>query len=164
MENFVKATFDDAAELAGLAEIIWREHYTPIIGKDQVEYMLENFQSREVIGSQINEGEQSYYLIKLKSETIGYFSIKPQNNMLFLSKVYILKPHRNKGIGKTVFHFITNEARTVGLNGIYLTVNKNNKNSIKAYENMGLKKESSAITDIGNGYVMDDYIMSFKFE
>ncbi|NCB47474.1 GNAT family N-acetyltransferase, partial [bacterium] len=41
MENFVKATFDDAAELAGLAETIWREHYTPIIGAEQVEYMLE---------------------------------------------------------------------------------------------------------------------------
>jgi hypothetical protein len=30
-----------AAAIAALAEKIWREHFTPIIGEDQVAFMLE---------------------------------------------------------------------------------------------------------------------------
>ncbi len=30
-----------------LANEIWTEHYTPIIGKDQVKYMLDKFQSKD---------------------------------------------------------------------------------------------------------------------
>jgi RimJ/RimL family protein N-acetyltransferase len=45
------------------------------------------------------------------------------------------------------------------LNKIALTVNKNNVNSIKAYEKMGFKNVGSVVQDIGSGYVMDDYKM-----
>ena len=44
-----------------VAEEIWRDHYTPIIGKKQVEYMLEKFLSPEALVEQINSGYQ-YYL------------------------------------------------------------------------------------------------------
>ena len=33
---------EKAAELAELAREIWTEHYTPLIGADQVNYMLTN--------------------------------------------------------------------------------------------------------------------------
>ena len=36
-------------QCALLAEAIWREYYTPIIGEAQVAYMLEHFQSAEAI-------------------------------------------------------------------------------------------------------------------
>ena len=32
-------------EISNLASVIWHEHFTPIIGIQQVEYMLEKFQS-----------------------------------------------------------------------------------------------------------------------
>ncbi len=38
-----------------LAYSIWREHYTPIIGRHQVEYMLEKFQSKEALLNQIEK-------------------------------------------------------------------------------------------------------------
>jgi diamine N-acetyltransferase len=41
--------------VASLAKEIWTEHYTPIIGKDQVEYMLGRFQSKKAISSQIKD-------------------------------------------------------------------------------------------------------------
>lgn len=34
-------TDDQLRQIADLAEIIWNEHFTPIIGKKQVDYMIE---------------------------------------------------------------------------------------------------------------------------
>lgn len=42
---------------------------------------------------------------------------------------------------------------------IQLTVNKHNINSINAYKKWGFKTIDSVVTDIGSGFVMDDYIM-----
>ena len=42
---------------------------------------------------------------------------------------------------------------------IRLTVNKYNKNSIAAYRKWGFKIIDSVVTDIGSGFVMDDFIM-----
>jgi hypothetical protein len=36
--------------------------------------------------------------------------------------------------------------------------------SIKCYERLGYSKVEDIVVDIGNGYVMDDFIMSKKVE
>jgi len=41
--------------IAGLASHIWIEHYTPILGPQQVAYMLEKFQSALAIREQIKK-------------------------------------------------------------------------------------------------------------
>ena len=53
-------TREDAASIAGLARTIWTEHYTPIIGSSQVEYMLENIQSAEKIAEAMESGSEYY--------------------------------------------------------------------------------------------------------
>jgi RimJ/RimL family protein N-acetyltransferase len=50
-------------------------------------------------------------------------------------------------------------SRERGIPKIRLTVNKYNSNSIKAYDNMGFVSVDSIVQDIGNGYVMDDYVL-----
>ena len=141
-----------------LGDTIWREHYTSIIGIDQVEYMLNKFQTSEIIESQISDGYE-YYLILNKKNPVGYISIKKDNDALFLSKLYVLKNLRGLGLGKMSMDFIENQAKTKGCNKIRLTVNKYNTNSIKVYEKIGFLKTVAIVMDIGNGYVMDDYTM-----
>ena len=60
-------TKEQIAGVEALAFEIWHEHYIPIIGVKQVEYMLKKFQSQEAISEQIEEG-CSYYLIKAGDE------------------------------------------------------------------------------------------------
>ncbi len=48
--------------VARLACEIWNQHFIPIIGKAQVDYMLEKFQSKRAISEQIENG-YSYYLL-----------------------------------------------------------------------------------------------------
>ena len=46
-----------------------------------------------------------------------------------------------------------------GVSTVKLHVNKYNTNSILAYQKMGFVNVESVVTDIGKGFIMDDYLM-----
>ena len=150
----------DVEEVARVANIVWSEHYTPIIGAGQVEYMIDKFQSPTAIAQQIKDDKYEYFLLKENEQSIGYIGLQVQENQLFLSKIYIQKEHRGNGFGRISFNYIEEYAHKHNCTEIYLTVNKNNHSSIAVYEKSGFQKTNEAVADIGNGYVMDDYIMS----
>ena len=158
--SFIEVTDNDLIEkVATLAREIWTEHYEPIIGKHQVEYMLSTFQSGNEIRRQITEGKIHYFLIQKDKDYTGYLAVEPQKDTFFLSKIYIQSSCRGLGLGRESLEFVTLLAKLHKLPRITLTVNKNNTSSIKAYEKCGFKIISSVVKDIGNGFVMDDYIM-----
>ena len=150
---------DDFKEIEKLGSVIWIEHYTPIIGAEQVKYMLHKFQSVAAIENQILEGFE-YYTLYIKEHAVGYMSFVKKKDSLFLSKFYISKKERGKGIGKFALEFVVEKARVLEVSKIGLTVNKYNYNAIKTYEKMGFETIDSIITTIGNGFVMDDFVMS----
>jgi ribosomal protein S18 acetylase RimI-like enzyme len=153
--------------VALLAEEIWTEHFTAIIGKGQGDYMLAKFQSEEAISRQIENEGFLYYLLKDDGgEYVGYAGIVPDENgrELFLSKLYIKRDKRRQGYAKKAMRFIEDYARQNGLAKIILTVNKNNAIAIEAYRRMGFESTGSIVTDIGGGFVMDDYRMEKRIE
>ncbi|VAW33964.1 Acetyltransferase, GNAT family [hydrothermal vent metagenome] len=154
----IKAASTEAnyTTIATLATTIWQQHYTPIIGEAQVQYMLDKYQSVTAIKQQSANGVK-YFIIIYQDMAVGYLAYIKQNSSLFLSKLYILKPARNKGFGKQAIAFIQSSAIAMGLNKISLTVNKYNAATIRAYEKMGFDNIGEIITDVGNGFVMDDY-------
>ncbi|MBN1382140.1 MAG: GNAT family N-acetyltransferase [Deltaproteobacteria bacterium] len=144
--------------IESLAREIWTEHYTPIIGRAQVDYMLDKIQSRDAITRQIAEGYR-YFLIRENGHDIGYIGIQPRGDELFLSKIYVRAEERGRGFGWEGFTFIEDIAKKEGFAAITLTVNKNNTNSIRTYETWGFEKLFALVQDIGGGFVMDDYKM-----
>jgi O-acetyl-ADP-ribose deacetylase (regulator of RNase III)/RimJ/RimL family protein N-acetyltransferase len=152
---------DEIRIVTRLAHEIWNEHYVPIIGQDQVSYMVEKFQSAEAITSQIKEDDFEYYIINHSFEPCGYIGIKLSGDELLLSKFYIVNSKRGKGIGRKGIEFILIRAKELGARNISLTVNKENTNSIKAYEQMGFMNLGPIVTDIGDGFIMDDYMMKY---
>jgi GNAT superfamily N-acetyltransferase len=146
------------SRVSELASIIWIEHYTPIIGKDQVNYMLEQFQSEAAITRQIADNT-TYFLIEEGPDLAGYLAIRKRKRELFLSKIYLLEKYRGQGLGRAAMGFIGEKAREFGCDRIVLTVNKNNVRSIEAYEKMGFENRGPLVTDIGGGFIMDDYLL-----
>lgn len=142
-----------------LADIIWREHYIPIVGKPQIDYMLDKFQSAKAISKQIEVEGLEYYVLSFNKTPVGYVGFKKEGEHLFLSKIYVLSAYRGKKIGKAAMEFIAKKSKAYQLKAIRLGVNINNTNSIEAYKKLGFKKIYAFVTDIGNGFVMDDYIM-----
>ena len=151
----------DIRQVEELAAQIWTQHYTPIIGIDQVQYMLKNFQSSEAIEKQISEG-MHYYLLYFQKEAVGYLAFKQDDEDLFLSKIYVLSRMRGKGIGSYAMRFLSSVGEEMGLRNLSLTVNKNNSDSISAYEKLGFVNLGAVETDIGDGFIMDDYLMKKK--
>lgn len=146
-------------EIEMLAIEIWQEHYTPIIGSAQVAYMLYKFQSFAAMDRQIKEEGYLYYAIYQNDNLVGYFAVQPRAESLFLSKLYVASNMRGLGIAKLAMSFIKDLATTKNLEQIELTVNKYNKDSIAAYNKMGFITVKEAVFDIGEGFVMDDYVM-----
>jgi RimJ/RimL family protein N-acetyltransferase len=154
---------DDVDYLADIADKVWHEFFPGIISDEQIDYMVDKFQSKKAIKAQLEEGYE-YYLMKLADIYIGYVGIHPEHNInrMFLSKIYILKPYRGKGYATQAFNFLEGLSVAYGLSNIYLTVNKNNESSIKVYEHRGFTKIDEQVTDIGGGFVMDDYVYEYK--
>ncbi|MBQ4078622.1 GNAT family N-acetyltransferase [bacterium] len=163
--NFINVkTSAEIEKLANLANEIWYEYWTVILSLSQIDYMVEKFQSKDAIASQIKNDKYIYNILEDNGNLIGYFGVCPKDDYLFLSKLYIKKDFRNLGSGKLAFNKIKQIALEYRKNKIQLTVNKNNTNTIKAYEKWGFKQIDSVVTDIGFGFVMDDYIMEYSLE
>ncbi|MDO7138444.1 GNAT family N-acetyltransferase [Algibacter lectus] len=155
-------TQEDFKLVETLASQIWHQHYPDIIGLEQVEYMLAKFNSAKAIEEQVRLGAQFYCLI-YNETPVGYMAIKPEGDFLFLSKLYVAETSRGKGVGRVALNFIDEEAKKQQLLGIRLKVNKYNTASIAAYEKLGFKNVKASVTDIGNGFVMDDFEMEKLF-
>lgn len=151
---------EQIALVAEIAAPIWHETYEPIIGRDAVLYMLDKFQSVPAIHRQRAEEGYVYYLILLNGRAVGFTGLVPhKEGKMFLSKLYVQPEYRGQGIPRAAFGFIAELCRKEGLREIYLTVNKRNTHAIEVYKHHGFYEIDAVVTDIGCGYVMDDYIL-----
>ncbi len=153
-------TDEELKSLAILASEIWHEYFPCIISNEQIDYMVEKFQSYEAIQEQLKSGYE-YYFITNGDDILGYMGVKEgkEDNKMFLSKFYLHKDNRGKGYASKAFRDLEKIVTQRDLKGIWLTVNKYNDNTVAAYEHMGFVKARTQVADIGNGYVMDDFIM-----
>ena len=146
---------------AELAAEIWREHFHGIISDEQIEYMLEKFQSFEAMTRQVSQEHYEYYGLFSGGEQLGYFAVADnQDGTLFLSKLYLKKQFRGRGLASEMFERIKGIGRERGLKSVWLTVNRHNDSSIAVYRHWGMKVIREQAADIGNGFVMDDYVFS----
>jgi ribosomal protein S18 acetylase RimI-like enzyme len=150
----------ETAVIAELAQLIWNEHYSSIISLQQIDYMLHNFQSATAINKQIADG-MLYFLISNHSQPVGYLALMAdaKNDKLHISKIYLDAENCGKGHGKQALDFIEQQCRKMRIQKLWLSVNKHNHIAINAYRRWGFQTTGSIVTDIGNGFVMDDYVM-----
>ena len=153
---------ENIKELAALASGIWHEYWVGLLSSEQIDYMVEKFQSEKAIKNQINNEKYEYYFIIYENKNVGYFGISYKKGYLFLSKLYIKRDFRHHGFGTEAFDKIKRIAVDAGYKKIILTVNKYNTNTINAYKKWGLKTIDAVVADIGNGFVRDDFIMEYS--
>lgn len=149
----------EVRELSRMADAIWHEHYDKMIGVDQVDYMVEKFQSPGAIVEQMESQGYEYYFLYDGTKRCGYVAAQETGDELFLSKIYVQKEFRGRKTAKNAVAFLEEKARQTGKKDVWLTVNRNNANSIAAYKAMGFVVREEKVADIGGGFVMDDYIM-----
>ena len=151
---------EDVERLSILATKILREHYDPIIGVAQNDYMLELFQSVDGIKRQMSEG-YIFYWIRYDGNDVGFFSYTFKEEKLYLSKLYIDKEYRGKKISREVLCFLSKKAKQNSMSKIFLNVNKHNDESINIYKHLGFKLLREECNPIGNNFFMDDYVLEY---
>ena len=142
------------------AQRVFKEYYNDLIGFDQAAYMADLFLSTEAIEKLMEQGA-IFKLVVEDDRILGFYECKKEDTRVFLSKLYVDRPYRGNGIGKIMFEDLLDYTRSNGLNKIYLTVNKYNTPSYNIYLHLGFKVIDAVENDIGNGYIMDDYIMEY---
>jgi ribosomal protein S18 acetylase RimI-like enzyme len=156
---FRQACREDIGEIQRLARRIWDEAYGELLSKEQTEYMLRMMYSERVIGEELLSGTV-WELIIADGTPGGYLSYGlSEDNSVKLFKIYIGKDLRGTGIAADSLSRVKEYAARNGRGYVFLTVNKNNKRAIRSYEKNGFGITASVVTDIGRGFVMDDYIM-----
>jgi ribosomal protein S18 acetylase RimI-like enzyme len=158
---FRQASREDITEIQALSHRIWDEAYGELLTKEQINYMLQMMYSGKVITEELLSGT-IWDLVIADGKSCGYLSYSiAEDNSVKLSKIYIEKDFRGRSIAADALDRVKQYAAQNGKDSVYLTVNKNNKAAIRAYEKNGFVITASVVTNIGQGFVMDDYIMKY---
>jgi GNAT superfamily N-acetyltransferase len=162
--TFHPATAGDIPVIQDLSSRIWREHYPGIITHAQIDYMLGKMYASEVILDEIRNKGYRYILVTERDRAVGYIAYRFDNatKAVSIGKLYLLTPLHGKGIGRQMLGYVKDAALQMGAKTLSLFVNKNNIKAIAAYERFGFVKTEAVVTDIGGGFVMDDYRLLFE--
>lgn len=163
MVEFKRATEIDIPVIRKLAEQSWNSAYSTILSADQIEYMLTQMYSEKEITVQIQNPNYHYYIILNEAVEAGFigFQLHYENETTKLHRIYLLEEFKGKGLGKKGLQFLKEKVAESSDNRIILNVNKDNP-ARKIYESQGFTIFHEEVFDIGNGFVMDDYLMEFN--
>ncbi|WP_052273462.1 GNAT family N-acetyltransferase [Flavihumibacter solisilvae] len=150
---------DDIGTIGYLAHQVWPVTYKDILSSDQMNYMLDLFYSPESLENQILQLNHRFIIAEIELGEVGFASFGPVDKATWkLHKLYVLPGLQGKGVGRALLDMVEEEVRTHNGAHLVLNVNKQNK-AISFYEAMGFNIEKEEVIDIGNGYVMDDFVM-----
>lgn len=144
-----------------VAELTWPISYAGIISPEQIRYMLDLMYSESKIEAAITDPNQAFWLAEENGKVVGFCGIEheyPEAGFTRIHKLYILPETQGSGLGKILIDQVEREAKKQGNTRLHLNVNKQN-NAVGFYQKHGFAVDHEEVLDIGNGYVMDDYIM-----
>lgn len=163
--KLIKATEKDIPLIQDLAKRSWENAYAEILSKEQMDYMLKTMYSEAEILEHLKKSNYHYFLVfdealNLFEGFLGYEN-HYENQTTKLHRIYLVPESKGKGLGKKTLGFLNEKVKESGDKRIILNVNK--YNSAKSfYESQGYKIYGDGVFDIGNGFVMDDYLMEIK--
>jgi GNAT superfamily N-acetyltransferase len=151
----------DFEAVATVARTIWFAHYTSIISKQQVEYMLGGRFTPANLERYLDAPDRWMHVLRVDGAVVGYCShaLTATPREMKLEQLYLLPALHGRGFGKLMMEHIESHARALGCDTLMLQVNKRNTTAASVYFHSGFTVREEVVIDIGNGYVMDDFIL-----
>lgn len=153
------ATQEQLPIVQELAHQIWPVTYGHILSKDQFDYMMEMMYSIDSLQQQLPT--KPFLLVEDEGDFIGFASYEinwENTTKTKIHKLYVLPQIQGKGIGKMLINHIKDIAVQKQNSALILTVNRFNK-AKDFYQKLGFHIAEEKQFPIGNGYIMDDYVM-----
>ncbi len=148
--------------LRELATTIWRECYAAIIPPAQIDFMLAQRFSDDTLARLTADSEHHLSVLWLGQRAVGYCASGPagEPGVQKLAQLYLLAELRGRGLGRMMLADVEQRARRRDAERLVLQVNKQNAAAIAFYQRQGFTIQEAAVFAIGNGFVMDDYVMA----
>lgn len=146
-----------------LAYRIWPSTYGEILSEAQLKFMLDKFYNLDFLEN-LRKNGQHFLLLEENAVFLGYaaYELNYENsNTTKIQKIYVLPETQGKGLGRKLMDFIKNKAIENDNDGLLLNVNRYN-NALGFYEKYGYTIKEIVDIEIGNGYLMEDYVMELK--
>ncbi len=158
--KLISASVKDIDTINRLAILIWNQYYIDIISQNQINYMLDLMYNSKILLEKIINKNEEFYLIQKQNNYIGFLSVQNiEGNSWFLNKFYINQDIASKGIGSKILNKLK---KILSIEKLRLTVNRQNFKSINFYFKNGFKIDHIKDFDIGNGFVMNDFVMIWE--
>ena len=151
---------DELSIVHEIAHATWPDTFKDILSQDQILYMLNWMYNLKQLESQFNQGHQ-FFVAEVDGKPVGFIGIEPdypEKGLAKIHKIYILPNQQGLGIGKKLIEFVKDIALQSDMKGLLLNVNRFNK-AVDFYKVIGFKILFEENIDIGNGYLMEDYVM-----
>lgn len=163
--KLLEATNADIPLIQRLANEIWPGSFSKILSPMQIEYMMNMMYATKSLEEQFEKNHQ-YFIISLDNEAVGYCSYEHNNEgqaQTKIHKIYIKAKYRGMGLGT----YVINRIKTLSIvnenSKLVLNVNRYNKGAVKTYQKIGFEIVKTIDINIGNGYLMEDYVMVWKY-
>ena len=153
------ATSADFDAIRAVVHEVWPIAYREMITQEQISYMLEWMYADESLHKQVTE-EGCVFLVWEEDNIVqGFASFSEIESTLFkLHKLYVYTSLHGKGIGRALLDEVKKRAVDLGGKAIELQVNKKNV-AQHFYLKQGFTIDRELVLDLGEGFVMDDYVM-----
>ena len=160
--EIMTATAEHSPIIRDIAVVTWAETYKDILSDEQMDYMLDMMYSPASLTEQMNKHGHHFYLIR-KDACVhwqGFVSYEYDykgSRSTKLHKLYVLPECHGLGLGRILIDKVCEDARNYGNKSVLLNMNRNNQ-TLGFYKHIGFEIVAEEDIDIGNGYLMEDYI------
>lgn len=154
---------DELSLITSLAHEIWPITFAEILSTEQIAYMLDWMYNEKQLSSQLVSGH-SFFALFVNNEAVGFMGVEPNysgTSALKIQKLYVQPNLHGHGLGKQFIHFAKQFALQCNCSSLVLNVNRFNK-AVQFYLHVGFTITKEEDIDIGNGFLMEDYVMELK--
>jgi GNAT superfamily N-acetyltransferase len=158
-----KATSNDIRSIQEVAFTTWPVTFNEILSAKQIHYMLKLMYSVDSLNFQMKANHQ---FILANNPAVGFASFElhfKQTKRTKLHKLYVLPSEQGKQIGLTLLNEVEIQAKKASNTSVSLNVNRFNK-ALKFYQKQGYNIIGEEDIDIGQGFLMQDFILEKKLD
>ena len=160
MIEIVKVNKQHIPIIRELAANLWPVAFATLRTSKRRTYVWNRMYSQTSLEGQMSQGHR-YAIAQHNKLNIGYVAYETDHAGLDKTKIhklYISPKYQRHGVGKTMIDYAAQQALKANNTALFLNVNKYNTQAISFYQkhHFALIKEEEI--DIGNGFIMDDYV------
>lgn len=156
--NILKATHSHFNVIREIAYKTWPVAYVDLLSVEQIRYMLELMYNEK----ELQELQHEFILAEESNKYLAFASYELNFCKLTttkIHKIYVLPEDQGQGVGYSLIQKIEEISKKNGDKKLLLNVNRFNNKAIRFYNRFGFEIVSEENIEIGNGFIMEDYIM-----